>query len=349
MAPMFEDWGFADNRGTQPDFILEKEKNIRIRHLKRRSENGPSQNLTKYANRITSLQTDLEGALLSYLKVCPAKFSKLTSLELENVEFDNDSLLMLAPQLQNLGLSNIKQEHEYFDLESVDEGCESFTKLKTLTLKDVEIDLVKILTKCSNTLEYLELKFPGLPANLGQEFSSLRTLNLYLDASNSGHSVRNLLTKCCGSLITLIIHSPYHAKLDYSALLQHPIGITTLEINAHKKSDIETFLSKCPMVQTLILRNYFGELNTLFMKDLINLNLRWCGPKCMTSALKQASTVKLKTFQFRHSALKFNLAEIDFPVIPEIDTVMIVDTTLNSAEFDQVLKLFPRNAKVMKC
>ena len=53
MAPMFKDWCFEANKGTQPDFILNSEKNFHVSDLRNSPNVDPTSNLmSRYTNRI---------------------------------------------------------------------------------------------------------------------------------------------------------------------------------------------------------------------------------------------------------------------------------------------------------
>lgn len=83
MAPMFKDWRFEANKGTQPDFILNSEKNFHVSDLRNSSNVDPTSNLmSRYTNRISGVKIDLKGELLRYLKKYPSDFKQLTSLDL---------------------------------------------------------------------------------------------------------------------------------------------------------------------------------------------------------------------------------------------------------------------------
>merc|ERR1719154_1027323 len=111
MAPMFHNWCFDANWGTQPEYVLKDQKNFHIKELKKSSENDPTSYLNRLAHRISSIQISKKGLLLQHLEDDPYKFSHLTSLDLEHVSFNNKQyfalkvLGFLSPQLENLRLA----------------------------------------------------------------------------------------------------------------------------------------------------------------------------------------------------------------------------------------------------
>ena len=152
MAPMFHGYCFEASRGTQPDFILNATKNFHVMELKNRLKVDPTSNLiNRFPHRISSLEIKKEGVLLNNLNINPVRFSHLTSLDHQFVSFSSSSLLIVAPQLEQLKLTHMK--NSLFDISTVDEDSKCFTKLKTLELINIDIDVKKILDKCCNTLK----------------------------------------------------------------------------------------------------------------------------------------------------------------------------------------------------
>ena len=113
---MFQNWGFEANFGFQPDFVLKTDKSFNVSAMERNSKSCPTGNLiNNYVDRISSLQIDHEGILMEFLINNPAKFTQLTSLDLESVYFDDEALLKLAPQLEHLRLAHLKYTFEEDD------------------------------------------------------------------------------------------------------------------------------------------------------------------------------------------------------------------------------------------
>ena len=236
-----------------------------------------------YAHRISSIRVDKTGVLSEYLNKNPLKFCGLTSLDLENVLLAKECLLELAPQLQYLRLSDLLH-YNLFDL-TVDKDSKCFTKLKNLKLEYLNIDVKTILMRSCNTLEYLELKIFYLPEglkDLQHEFKSLKTFSIIFKSSSYKATVRILLTKFSGCLITLTLKVLY--KYDENELfkeidfLNQPMKITTLVIELPHYSciNIEPVLLKCPMLQNLTLDAYYHELNEVVLNDLKYLEFGYC-------------------------------------------------------------------------
>ena len=353
MAPIYKDWCFEAIKGTQPNFILKSDKKFVVSVLSDSSVVDPTTNLVdSYLDRILSIRIDLDGILMNSLNRKPSRFKHLTSLDLESVEFWNESLLMLAPQIENLRLAYIQskepfidfEEYSEFDISSVDENSMCFTKLKTLTLWNIQIDVKKILTKCCNILVYLELDPLNVLDNLEQDLTSLKHLSIDLVSPISGEAASNLLTKCSSSLRTLKLTGFCNVQNEFLALLAQNMKITNLEIES-QYGNFEKFFKKCPLIQKLKIMGHEEKIKHIVLKDLINLELHGCKKKCITSLLKQTSK-SLKTLHLTDSLdeiMKCKLHEI-----PKLDTVWInYDIEeLGSDELDKVRKLFPTNAKV---
>jgi hypothetical protein len=344
MAPMFKDWCFEANKGTQTDFILNREKNFHVSDLRNSSNVDSTSNLmSRYTHRISGIKIDLKGELLRYLKKYPSDFKQLTSLDLHNVDFKNNSLLILAPQLEYLRLSNMKNPE--FDISSVDENSKCFTKLKTLKLLDGKINVIKILTQCSKTLEYLEFRNYGdrildtYLEEIRNDFPSLKYLYITLTYFECVNLARVLLSKCHKNLRTLNLNARF-TEIDLSNLFEQPMNITTLEVDMDR-GNFGNLLNKCPKVQNLVINGYDKEIKEFVLKDLNNLGLVRCRPQCTASVLKQASKSSLKTLYFFYQN-----SGCEFPVIPELEVVRI-GVGLDSLEYNEVFKLFPQEAKVI--
>ena len=139
MAQKYQTWCFQANKGDIPDFVLKTKKHFcvyadgfkfpAVGASGYNNATDKAANLfNRFAHRISSIKVGGLPKLMNSLEYMrPAEFPHLTSLDLEDVEFDNDSLLFLAPQLEHLSLVHVNDE---FDVSSVDEEC--FTKLKAL-------------------------------------------------------------------------------------------------------------------------------------------------------------------------------------------------------------------------
>ena len=353
MAPMFHGYCYEASRGTQPDFILNANKNFHLMELRDSPKVDPTSNLiNRFPHRISSIQIDKEGFLLNILNKNAERFSHLTSLDLANVSFRSTSLLIVAPQLEQLKLDNLKTT--LFDISTVDEDSECFSKLKTLELINIDIDVKKVLDKCCNTLKYFKC-IPFKSINnlryLENSLSSIQYLHIVLNHNDSEEPLKNLLLKCSGSLKTLNLEV-YSNKIDMSDLLEQALNITSLYIytpNPRKKSKIHEFLNKCPLVQKLTLTGYNKEINLIVLKDLKYLKLNLCCSKCMTSLLKQESESSLRTVDIIQDSDV--LMECEFPVISKLDKIL-VHKYYNETEdmynqvLDKVVKLFPSDAEV---
>jgi hypothetical protein len=278
MAPMFKNWCFEADKGTQPDFVLKADKNLCVSVLEDRSAVDPVTNLMNgYSHRITSIKMDVErGNLLKYLDKEPSKFSNLTSLDLESVFIEDDALLVLAPNLENLRLADNSMGDIEYDISSVDEDSKCFTKLKTLSLRNIKIDLDKILSKCCNTLESLNLSYDMvyLPlVNLDKELSTLNNLSITVRYNDSANPVRNLLSKCSKGLKNLKFFD-FGKCFDLSSLLEETLKITTLELKSNSVDGLTLFLNKCPFIQNLTLLGFREEGNILVLKDLRKLKYK---------------------------------------------------------------------------
>ena len=351
MAPMFKNWCFEADKGTQPDFVLQANMNFCVSVLEDRSSVDIVTNLMNgYSHRITSIKVDVDrGVLLYYLDNEPSKFSNLTSLDLESVFIGDDALLVLAPNLENLRLAQHCMDDMEYDISSVDEDSKCFTKLKTLSLRNIKIDLDKILSKCCNTLESLNLNYDGvyLPlVNLDKELSTLNNLSITVRYNDSANLIRNLLSKCSRSLKTLKFFY-FGECFDLSSLLEETLKITTLEVESKSVDGLTLFLNKCPFIQNLTLNGFHGfreEENNLVLKDLRKLTMIYCFSKCTNSVLREASKSSVKSIHLVCIDLVNRDGELEFPVIPELDTIWIEHC--HDIGIAQVSKLFPQNVKV---
>ena len=58
---MFKNWCFEADKGTQPDFVLQANKNLCVSVLEKRSAVDPTTNLMNgYSHRITSIKMDID-------------------------------------------------------------------------------------------------------------------------------------------------------------------------------------------------------------------------------------------------------------------------------------------------
>ena len=348
---MFNAWGFDTIRGQQPDFVLKTEKKLCVSYLRKNYDLNPTKDFVKrYPHRISSIKIDLKGVLLNHLNWYPANFINLISLDLEHVSFDNDSLLVLAPQLENLSLIDMQNG---FDVSSVDEESKSFTKLKSLKLINADIFGAKeILVKCCNTLEYLEC---DTDQNYGfndivVEISTLHKLIIYII---NDMSARNLISKCSGSLRTLdvmVIDAEFSNNL--CSLLVQTMKITTLVIPPTLGTNIEILLSKCPLIQNLSIHYCYYELKEVCLTDLKELKLINCGDDCMTSAVNNIfksskASVKILHLEIEEDNKDEIEIECEFTEIPEIDTVWCSWKAMGSEESDRIRNLFPRKSEAI--
>lgn len=230
---MFDEICYTPTKGYPPDFILETESDIRI--CIRDDDIPPIKSLInmimRFAHRISSLEISKNYSDCSLMKslpdMRPLEFKHLTSLHLENQTLDN-SLMLLAPQLETLSLSNVN-----FDPEpSVDLYDTSFTKLKKLVLVHSCIeDVSKIFIKSSRTLEHLELdQIVTWLDDVMPELPALKVLKVEL---SDGHvkAPRGLISKSARTLrsLTLFVQN----KTDiFSTLVERNsnLKITSLEI-----------------------------------------------------------------------------------------------------------------------
>jgi hypothetical protein len=283
----------------------------------------------------------------------PVGFSNLTTLDVETFNFDNISLLQLAPQLENLRLNCIDT---VFDLSTVRNNDKCFTKLKSLDIYSCKLDVSKILSKCFKTLKHLKLgQGEGMKIkNLKHNFTSLKSLEV--NASFSEKPVKDLLSKSAGSLKSLKLELyEYDDKvvIDFSTLLDQSTNITTLNICPGKNS-IDNFLKNCSDVQNLTLTYCYGEIKDFVMKNLTRVEFVRCNTFCISSVLKQLSKSCVRTLDFNckekeHGEIDLTslneLRSCEFSVIAKLDTVYF--TYINDPEIiNKVHQLFPPEAKV---
>jgi hypothetical protein len=363
MAPMFQNWCFDARKGIQPDLVLKANNNFSVSVLEDSSAVDPATNLFNvYSHRITSIKMNVKrGDLLKYLDNEPFKFSNLTTLDLDSVfigqdDFGNNSvlfginsLLVLAPKLENLRLADNGWAHDFeyveewfeFDISSVDEDSKCFTKLKTLSLKNIKTDLSKILSKCSKTLKSLDLNEFFNLENLEEELSCLDNLSIFVRSNTSTNPLRNLLSKCSKSLKTLKFIDGSEC-FDFSSLLEQTLKITTLELTLTTVDGLTLFINKCPFIQNFFLIGSNEEVNSLCLKDLRKLVIDCCFFKCTNSVLKQASKSSVKAL---HLVDFYDIKDLEFPVIPELDAIWLKDCC--NFGMEEVSKLFPQNAEVL--
>ena len=362
MAPIFQTWCFQANKGDIPDFVLKKKKNFCVyaSSFKFPKDSAGYDNATdraaivfnRFAHRISNIKVDGLPKLMNFLQcIRPAEFPHLTSLDLIEVEFDNDSLLLLAPQLEHLCLAFMHNDE--FDISSVDEKSTCFTKLKTLKLRSTNIDVKTILSKCSNKLEYLESdSLSGLELT-ELEFSHLEHLIIRFFIEYDGESIKNILSKCCVSLKTLKLSFMEIEEIGFCTLLEQTMKITTLELEFESVFEvgIDIFLNKCPLVQRLTIYGYHMEVNGIILKDLTTLKLNRCGPKFITSILKQSAKYSLKTVEIKLSSEVIMMSICQISVISTLDKILVHDWAQEKGvkkkpAFDKIMKLFPSNVEV---
>ena len=355
MDPRYNYWSFNASKGTPPNFALLDGKKFCLKVIVRDDHgcNHDGNFINRYAHRISKLTIVFNifmmnidaNCLMVYLKnMKPAEFPYLTSLTLFKVEFDNDSLLQLSPQLETLKLFMVDTK---FDLSTVSVESLCFTKLKTLCIQYCYIDHKKIVSKCSKILEHLDVKYKmgERSAYYHSEFSALKHLNMDLDHHALLCEI-NLLTKASSQLKTLIINGN---GCDFSDLLEQNMGITRLGLDAEDATNIERFLNKCPLIQDFKLLYYEFELNEVKLEYLTTLELQYYFTKCLEGVLKQGSKYSP---QLRILKLSFVMEDfrdfsmVDIPAIPKLDTVWVKDEEDSLDHFDEVNKIFPTNAQV---
>ena len=358
---MYQTWCFQANKGDIPDFVLKKKKNFCVsascyKFLKDAAAGYDTSTdkaailFNRFAHRISRIKVIGLPKLMNSLQYMrPDEFPHLTSLDLELVEFDNDSLLLLAPQLEHLGLDEMYNFE--FDISSVDDESKCFTKLKTLKLLNTVIDVNKVLSKCSNTLEYLELDSVSGLELTELEFSHLEHLIIQFCIEYDGESLKNILAKCCVSLKTLKLTFMEIEEMGFCTLLEQSMNITALELEFESEAevDIEIFLNKCPLVQKLTICGYHSKVNGIILKDLTTLKLDKCGARCMTSILKQSAKYSLKTVELEQRSEV--LMECQFPVISSLDKILVKDSAQGRGirkkrVLKKIKKLFPINVEV---
>ena len=357
---MYQTWCFQANKGDIPDFVLKKKKNFCVyaHRFKFLNDVDGYNNATdkaaivfnRFAHRISSIRVKRLTKLMNSMKfMSPAEFPQLTSLDLEDVQFDNDSLLFLAPQLEHLCLGYM--DNDEFDISSVDEKSKCFTKLKTLKLRSTNINVKTILSKCSNKLEYLDLdSLSGLELT-ELEFSHLEHLILHFFIEYDKESLKNILSKCCVSLKTIKISFMEVEEIGFCTLLEQTMKITTLELEFESVFEvgIDIFLNKCPLVQRLTIYGYHMEVNGIILKDLTTLKLKRCRAKFITSILKQSAKYFLKTVELNLSSTV--IMECQIPVISTLDKILVHDRAQEKgirkkSALDKIMKLFPSNVEV---
>ena len=357
---MYPTWSFQANKGDIPDFVLKKKNNFSVYAscLKFPKDAASYDNATdkaaivfnRFAHRISNIKVDGLPKLMNSLQCMrAAEYPHLTSLDLIEVEFDNDSLLLLAPQLEHLRLAFM--DNDEFDISSVDEKSKCFTKLKTLKLRSTNIDVKTILSKCCNTLEYLELDSLSSLDLTELEFSHLEHLILHFVIEYDRESLKNILSKCCVSLKTLKISFMDVEEIGFCTLLEQTMKITTLELDfdSELEDGIDKFFNKCPLVQNLTLNGCGMEVNRIILKDLTTLKLNRCGAKCITSMLKHFAKYSLKTLELKLSSKV--IMECQIPVISTLDKILVHDWAQEKGikkkpGLDKIMKMFPSNVEV---
>ena len=368
MSSMFYgDWCFDLSKGTPPDIVMKSDRMFQITcNVEKETQiNVYKKIINSLANRITSLSVtdfvDDELPLHNLLKdIEPAKFANVTSLFLEFCEIDNQCLLLLAPQLESLYLDQICTEFDLSNVTTTSED-ESFTRLKSLTLKVVYIDVLKIVEKCSTTLQFLELEFDQhmMKQNtvwslinfqdLEHDLRSLKSLNVFVDMVEELPGVQNLLSKACRSLVKLDMgFSNLLQLVDLSTLVEHEqsLIIKSLDLKLYSNvNNVNKFLKKCPLTQNLTLEGYEKRIKKVELNNLSTLTLSNCGIKCTRSMLKLVAKTKLRNL---HLFAAYDLQMPDLHVISSLDKVSITfGFLLNSEEVDKLTRLFPREEKVL--
>ena len=356
MDQLFHVWSFDIYRANVPDFVLKSDKKycvkIRIDPTADLTSSDIGNFINRHSQKMSSLDinavnepqhySDILMSSLTNMK--PAEFPYLTSLDLNDLQFDNNSLLLLAPQLEHLRLSHCTPG---FDLSSVSEEDECFSRLRTLYVFHCNIDLKKILAKSCKTLKALGLKTSYTTRNIvdfNHEFTSLEYLRIILSCKIEERMVRNLLTKASKTLRTLVLTMGSSEEIETSTLLQQPMKITSLKV-AQVNTSLSQFLKSCPLVQDLTLHCCTGELEGTVLKDLQNLFFHDCNVSYISIVLKLASKSQLRTLQIVDP--DDELENCDFPLIPELDRVCIEYDATQTQELDHVLSLFPENVEVL--
>ena len=83
-----------------------------------------------------------------------------------------------------------------------------------------------------------------------------------------------------------------------SLLLEKTLKITTLELESEAVVGLALFLNKCPLVQNLTLvgfDEFREEGNSLVLKDLRKLTMKYCLSKCINNVLREASKSSVKS------------------------------------------------------
>ena len=363
MDPRYKYWCFNASRGTPPNFVLNSDKKFCIKVIA--YDEYTADNLDKigisinsFADRISSLEIDVklsdfqEKKLLDRLRsMKPVGFSNLTTLDVETFNFDNISLLQLAPQLENLRFFCV---NTVFDLSTVRNNDNCFTKLKSLDIDWCELDVNKILTKSCKTLEHLKLGRSECRniKKLKHNFSNLKSLEVYAE-----NPVKDLLSKSAGNLKSMkLAINEYDDKvvIDFSTLLNQSSNITKLNI-CPGRNNIDNFMKKCPDVQNLTLIYCYEDINDFVMKNLTRVEFVRCYAFCISSVLKQLTKSCVRTLDFNckvkgdcgaiDSTYLNELRNCEFPVITKLDTVYF-SSTYDQEIINKVLQLFPPEAKV---
>ena len=239
-----------------------------------------------------------------------------------------------------------------FDISTVDEKSKCFTKLKTLKLRGIEIDVRNILSKCCNRLEYLELNSLSGLELLEVELFNLEHLFIELFIEFEEESLRNLLSKCSGSLKTLNLSFIDINDMTLSTLLGQTMKITAFELESEYELEdgIDIFLNKCPLLQSLTLHEYHMEIKGVILNDLTTLELDQCGAKCINSILKQSAKHFLNTVELKLSSKV--IMEYQFPLISTLDKILVhhcdqVKGIKNKPVLEKIIKLFPSDVQVI--
>jgi hypothetical protein len=359
---MYQNWCFDATKGTPPDFVLKTNRNCCVYALDDELPNDTNDDedtaanlINRFAHRISSIKVNSLSKLMNSLKCMkPAEFPHFTTLDLESVRLDDDSLLLLAPQLEHLSLVYMYNDKSHeFDISTVDEKSKCFTKLQTLKLCYIKIDVRKILSKCCNSLKCLELDSISDLELTELEYSHLEHLNILFCNEYDEESLKHLLSKCCSSLKTLKLSIMERDYIALCTLLEQTMNITTLELELDSQfhNGIDIFLNKCPLVQKLTICGYHWEVNGIILKDLttLKLELDQFGSRFINGILKQSVNFSLKTVELKLGSEV--IMKCQFPVISTLDKILVHDWAQEKGvkkkpTFDKIMKLFPSNVEV---
>ena len=349
MSKTFQYWCFNFTKGSLPDFVLENKPFFIKSSLDYSNED--SYLINRFAHRISRLEINTTHMLMLNLRnMKMTEFPCLHTLDLKSVSFDNQSLIMMSPQLEILKLSCIKTK---FDLDSIKEDDKSFTKLKVLKIVDCNIDGNKILSKCCKTLKHLELGHKQLKHLKGlEQLSSIKFIEISITNIPQQSKVRHLLSKASASLRTLVLHDKSYDKADLSMLLlAQTMAITSIKIESNTRK-LSKFLNECPQIQKLTLIGHERDVDQVLLKDLINIRFEQCSARSVSSFLKQVYRSPLKNLEIikpENELTNYELSKFFFVSFSKLENVLVDWGNVDhySKTMDQVIKLFPENAQVV--